>query len=136
MERAKTIVIGTLDHQIFANLNTHLASAAYEVRLVQRGLRILSEILDHEVDLLILDLDLAGVIGIEILPLIRRLRPRLPIILITDDLNLRIRKMAAELGVSYQAYKPVTPSETEAIITAAERLIERSSSFSCQAVMN
>ena len=83
------------------------------------------EILDHDIDLLILDLDLAGVMGIEILPVIRRLRPRLPVILITDDVNSRIRKMAAELGITYQAYKPMTAAETEAIVSATERLMER-----------
>ena len=121
----KTIVIGTLDHHVFENLNSKLAGWNYDIRFVQRGVKILLEILDHEIDLLILDLDLAGVMGIEILPVIRRLRPRLPVILITDDMNTRIRKMAAELGVTYQAYKPINIAQTEAIISATERLMER-----------
>jgi DNA-binding response OmpR family regulator len=125
MKKRKAIVIGTFDYQVFVNLNSKLAGANYDVRFVQRGLKILMEILDHDIDLLILDLDLAGVMGIEILPVIRRLRPRLPVILITDDVNLRIRKMAAELGITYQAYKPMTTAETEAIVSATERLMER-----------
>lgn len=121
----KTIVIGTFDYHVFENLNSKLAGSNYDIRFVQRGVKILLEILDHEIDLLILDLDLAGVMGIEILPVIRRLRPRLPVILITDDMNTRIRKMAAELGVTYQAYKPINIAQTEAIISATERLMER-----------
>ncbi|RPI00973.1 MAG: response regulator [Calditrichaeota bacterium] len=125
MRRRKTIVIGTFDYQVFANLNSKLSGANYDIRFVQRGVKILLEILDNDIDLLILDLDLAGVLGIEILPVIRRLRPRLPVILITEDVNTRIRKMAAELGVTYQAYKPMTNAETEAIVSATERLMER-----------
>jgi DNA-binding response OmpR family regulator len=123
--RRKTIVIGTFDYQVFEHLYTKLSSSYFDVRFVQRGVKILLEILDNEVDLLILDLDLAGVLGIEILPVIRRLRPRLPVILITDDMNTRIRKMAAELGITYQAYKPISVAETEAIVSATERLMER-----------
>lgn len=129
MNRKKTIVIGTFDHQVFVNLNAKLAGANYDVRYVQSGLKILMEILDHDVDLLILDLDLAGMMGIEVLPVIRRLRPRLPIILITDDVNTRIRKLAAELGITYQAYKPMTTAATEAIVSATERLMERRPAF-------
>ncbi len=123
--RRKTIVIGTFDYQVFENLNSKLAGSNYDVRFVQRGVKILLEILDHDVDLLILDLDLAGVMGVEVLPVIRRLRPRLPVILITEDMNARIRKMAAELGVTYQAYKPINTAQTEAIISATERLMQR-----------
>ncbi len=123
--KRKTIVIGTFDYHVFESLNAKLAGSNYNVRFVQRGVKVLLEILDYDADLLILDLDLAGVMGIEILPVIRRLRPRLPVILITEDMNLRIRKMAAELGVTYQAYKPINIAQTEAIVSATERLMER-----------
>jgi len=62
---------------------------------------------------------------VEILPVIRRLRPRLPVILITDAFTHRIRKIAAELGITYQAYKPMSQNETEAIITATEKIVEK-----------
>lgn len=121
----KTVIIGTFDYQIYEHLNEKLESANFTVRLAQRGVKILLEILDNEIDLLILDLDLAGVMGADILPVIRRIRPRLPVILITDDMNAKIRKMAAEMGVTYQAYKPMSNAETNAIALATERLINR-----------
>ena len=123
--KKKTIVIGTFDHEVYEHICAKLGNSKYNVRFVQRGVKILLEILDNEVDLLILDLELTGVMGIEILPVIRRLRPRLPVILITDDMNSKIRKLAAEMGVTYQAYKPMSTAETQAIATATERLMER-----------
>ncbi len=136
MKRTKNIVIGTFDYQMFVNLNARLGAADYNIRFIQRGVKILMEILDNDVDLLILDIDLAGLMGMEILPVIRRLRPRLPIILITDDLNLRIRKMAAELGVTYQAYKPITGEEADAIVSATERIMERKPIFEFENQVN
>lgn len=121
----KSIVIGTFDAQLFEHLRGKLAQADVHIRLVQRGEKILLEILDNDIDLLILDLDLAGAMGIDMLPVIRRLRPRLPMILITEDMNARIRKTAAEVGLIYQAFKPMTNAETDAIATATARFINR-----------
>lgn len=125
--RKKTILVGTFDYNVYESLKARLNNSGHDVRFVQRGVKVLLEILDHDVDLLILDLDLAGVLGMEILPVIRRLRPRLPVILITDDMNTKIRKMAAELGVTYQAYKPMSTMETDAIISTTERIMEKKS---------
>jgi DNA-binding response OmpR family regulator len=121
----KYIVIGTFEQDVYDHLRDRLSNDDAHVTLVQSGSKLLLELLDNKVDLLILDLDVTGVLGIEILPVIRRLRPRLPIILITDDMNAKIRKIAAEMGVTYQAYKPMSNAETQAIATATERLLDR-----------
>ena len=125
LAKKKLIVVGTIDFGVVEGLKQRLNGADYEVRFIQKGISVLVEILDNDVDLLILDLELAGVMGVEILPVIRRLRPRLPVILITDDFTHRIRKIAAELGITYQAYKPMSQNETEAIITATEKIVEK-----------
>ena len=121
----KYIVIGTFDYDVYDHLKDRLCNDDAQVTLVQSGSKLLMELLDKKVDLLIMDLDVTGVLGIEILPVIRRLRPRLPIILITDDMNAKIRKIAAEMGVTYQTYKPMSNAETQAIATATERLLDR-----------
>ena len=123
--KKKLIVVGTIDFGVVEGLKQRLNGENYEVRFVQKGISVLIEILDNDLDLLILDLELAGVMGVEILPVIRRLRPRLPVILITDDFTHRIRKIAAELGITYQAYKPMSQNETEAIISATEKIVEK-----------
>jgi len=123
--KKKLIIIGTIDFGVVEGLKQRLNGENYEVRFIQKGISVLIEILDNDVDLLILDLELAGVMGVEILPVIRRLRPRLPVILITDDFTHRIRKIAAELGITYQAYKPMSQNETEAIISATEKIVEK-----------
>jgi len=121
----KRILIGTLDYEIIKNLGRGFACTDYKIRYAQKGIDVLLEILDNEIDLLILDLELAGIMGIEMLPVIRRLRPRLPVVLIADDYTQKIRKIAAEQGVLYQAFKPISTSETDAIVSASNNVIEK-----------
>ena len=123
--KQKRVVVGTIDFKIIQTLGRRFSTSDYDVCYIQRGVNLLIEILDNNVDLLILDLELAGVMGVEVLPVIRRLRPRLPIILISDDFTHRIRKIAAEQGITYQAYKPVSDNESDAIASAAQEIIGR-----------
>jgi len=121
----KLVIVATIDQKIENTLGKQLSSPDYSLSFVRKGADVLSEILEKEVDLLILDLDLAGVMGIDILPVIRKMRPRLPIILITEDFTYRIRKLVAEQGVIYQALKPMSPNEAGAISMATERIMEK-----------
>ena len=125
-KKTQQIVIGTLDSSIVETLKAKFSGFNFHIHVVQKGLDILTKILDHKIDLLIIDVDLAGMMGVDVLPIVKRLRPRLPVILITDDFNLRIRKIAAEIGVRYQAFKPISDSESSAIASATERIIEKS----------
>ncbi len=124
-ERRKAILVGTIDYRIIEDLNRRLNRDDFDVRFVQKGVHLLTEILDNDIDLLILDLDLAGVMGVEMLPVIRRLRPRLPVILLSDDFTSKIRQTAAELGITYQAFKSVNSTDTDEIVSATEKIIEK-----------
>lgn len=122
----KQILIGTLDNNIVDSLKHKFKGSEFSIHVTQKGLDILTKILDYKIDLLIIDVDLAGMMGVDVLPIVKKLRPRLPVILITDDFNLRIRKIAAEIGVRYQAFKPISDSESNAIAAASEKIIEKS----------
>jgi DNA-binding NtrC family response regulator len=121
----RSVVIGTMDFAVIQALGRRFTSTQYDVRFIQKGVDIISEILDHDVDMLILDLELAGIMGAELLPVIRKLRPRLPIILITDDYTGRIRQLAAEQRIIYQTFKPMSDCNTDAILTATEKTIQK-----------
>ena len=123
--KTNTILIASFDNNVYHNLVNELDEPKRDIRFAQRGTRVLQEILENHIDLLILDVELAGMMGTELLPLIKKLRPRLPVILITDDMNKRVRQMAAELGVTYQAFKPISSHETDAIRSATQKIIDR-----------
>ncbi|MBN2000295.1 response regulator [candidate division KSB1 bacterium] len=125
-EEKERIVIGSIDYDVIRALGRRFNSDEYELVFVQKGVNILHEILEKEVDMLILDLEISGTMNVEILPVIRRLRPKLPIVLITDDFTHQIRQVAAQLGVTYQAFKPMSDNETDAIVSATSQIIQKS----------
>ncbi len=121
----KTILIATFDQSTRQLLTDQLGEHNTRLCFVKSGAHVLMEILEKDVDILLLDVDMQGIIGIEILPIIRKLRPRLPVILITDDFTAQIRKIAAEQGLTFQAHKPGSTVEMEAIVSATEKIIRK-----------
>jgi DNA-binding NtrC family response regulator len=118
----RTVVVATSDRNLEETLRAQLAND-YRVECVRRGADAILQMLEKEIDLLLVDIDMTGQIGMEILPVIRRLRPRLPVILISDDFTYRIRKTAAEQGVTFQSIKPRSSDEAQEIITVMEKII-------------
>jgi DNA-binding response OmpR family regulator len=123
----RLIIVGTVDKMIEDALGKQLNNPNYEVRFVRKAVNVLLETLENVIDILILDMDLVGIDGMEILPIIKKMRPRLPVILITEDYTYRVRKAVAEHGVTYQAFKPMSPAEVGSIRLAAEKILTKKS---------
>jgi DNA-binding NtrC family response regulator len=118
----RTVVVATSDRNLEETLRAQMAND-YRVECVRRGADAILQMLEKEIDLLLVDIDMNGQIGTEILPVIRRLRPRLPVILISDDFTYRIRKTAAEQGVTFQSIKPRSTGEAQEIISVVDKII-------------
>lgn len=119
------IVVATSDHTMEETLRLKLSEKNLQVYFVRRNNEAIIELLDRDIDLLIVDVDMTGGVGIDILPVIRRLRPRLPVILISEDFTYRIRKLAAEQGVTYQSIKPRSALETNDILAIMDKIVAR-----------
>ena len=118
-------MIATTDPEIRSALSERFNSGLFDVHFVPHGVEVILNLLERETDILVLDLDMHGNVGIDVLPVIRKMRPRLPIVVISDDFTNRIRKVAAEQGMTYQAFKPNTQAEVGAIFTATEKILQK-----------
>ena len=125
LPRKRLIVVATIDNVIEGALGKQLRGLDYDVHFVRKGSELLLEALENDVDVLILDLEVVGMSGMDILPILRKMRPRLPIILITEDYTYRVRKVVAEQGITYQTFKPMTPAEAGMIRLAAEKILQK-----------
>ncbi|OPZ68666.1 MAG: Response regulator receiver domain protein [bacterium ADurb.Bin478] len=121
----KRIVLATMDRGMEDALKKHFTQLACEFSCVQRSMEALSDLLDHGLDLLILDMDLYGNVSIDVLPVLRRLRPRLPVVLLSDDLTQNIRTIAAEQGVTYQTEKPHDAAALSSLVDVAASIIAK-----------
>jgi two-component system nitrogen regulation response regulator GlnG len=121
LKRRKRIVLATSDRGIEDSLRKKFGELKYELFTVSRGLEAVTEMLDHDVDLMIVDLDMTGNVGLDVIPVIRRLRPRMPVVMLADDITFQIRKVAAEQGVTYQTNRPRDHHETFEIVRRRKR---------------
>lgn len=121
--RKKQIVVATVDPEVEAIFTRDLADARLQVTCLRKAGEVLLRILEDKVDLLIVDLDLSGIHGIDLVPIVRRSRPRLPIVVISRDFNYQVRQMVAQEGVTYQIFKPVDMREVSEVISTARSLL-------------
>lgn len=91
-----------------------------EIKEVADGNSLVKEVMDHDWDLVISDLDMPGRSGLEALEQIKRLKPHLPVLILsiyTEDLYA-IRALKA--GASGYINKNAAPYE---LITAVQRIL-------------
>lgn len=85
----KRILLADDSPQIRESLSKVLRKADYHVALVAQGGQALDRVLAEEFDLLLLDLNMPGMDGWETLDLLARLKPQLPVLIITAQPDQR-----------------------------------------------
>jgi two-component system, OmpR family, phosphate regulon response regulator PhoB len=105
----------------------HLARASYQVRTAPDGQEALRAVQSQLPDLIVLDLMLPGVSGLEVLRELRR-RPEtkaVPVILLTARREEKDRIEGLELGADDYVAKPFSPQELILRISAVLRRVSR-----------
>jgi DNA-binding response OmpR family regulator len=107
-------------------VSAYLQSAGYETRTAADGAGALRAVADHPPDLVVLDLMMPGIDGLEVM---RRLRSAdraapLPIILLTARGEESDRVVGLRLGADDYVVKPFSPAELVARVDAVLRRIE------------
>lgn len=104
-----------------------LASAGHEVHLAPDGLSALAAIQSREPELLVLDLVMPGMSGIEVCRAVK-LNPftaRIPVLMLTARGDVEHKVEAFEAGADDYLAKPFDPRELRARIVALLRLVRR-----------
>ena len=78
-----------------------------------------------ETDILILDSSLEGIASFDLLPLIKKSNPGLPIISLSDDSSLEMSKRVRLQGIFFLAMKPVDPAEIRMAVGDAFRMLNQ-----------
>jgi DNA-binding response OmpR family regulator len=118
------ILIVEDDSPVAKFLSSGLEGEHYEVRIATTG-RQVSQIMDASpCDLIILDLNLPDVNGMEVLRQVRNARPHLPVLILTGSARVEDRVDGLDSGADDYLTKPFAFSELTARIRA---LLRRSS---------
>jgi DNA-binding NtrC family response regulator len=98
-----------------------LTEAGYEVDTVESGLEGMSRALDGRFDLVVTDLKMPDLDGMELVRSLRAKRPATAIVVITGYATVPSAVEATKLGVSDYVEKPFTPDQ---LMEAANRAME------------
>ena len=112
MPETKSILFAISDEgmkgQVFEVLD---GIATYSLTWVGDSADLLLKILDKDIDLAIIDENLAGMAGSKLIQIIKKSRPRIPLIIISSGDSKEELARVLEQGVFYFIIKPINGEE-------------------------
>ncbi len=126
-----TILVVDDDVLILQSLKKLFTTRGYEVILSPNPFEIIKKTKDNKIDLVILDLMLPEIDGFEVIELIRRTEPELPIIMLSGDTNIVSKTSALMMGADDYITKPF---EAEELIARVERTLTRAFCFKATSI--
>jgi len=115
-----TILIGSSDSALLGMLEGLVSdNFGNKVVCVNETSDFLLEILDKRVDLTIIDVNLSGLPTAKTIQIFKKCRPRIPVIVISDDYSVETGSSIMEHGVFYYLYKPIEPDSLREIVQSA-----------------
>lgn len=127
-EPAKRILIVEDELKIAQLLADYLVGSSFEPHQLHRGDRVKAWLASHPCDLILLDLMLPGLDGLEVCKQIRQ-HSNVPIIMITARVEEIDRLIGLELGADDYICKPFSPREVVARVKAVIRRVVNQTSL-------
>ena len=120
MGRNKILLVD--DEEIMrSSLSDWLKEDGYYVLAVEDGYKAIEKVQEEEWDLAVVDLKMPKIDGLEVLKRINKIRPQLPVVIITAYATVDTAVMAIKEGAADYIVKPFNPEEISVVIA---RLVE------------
>lgn len=113
----KTILIASDDKTTTECILNVIDEDQFRTICLTKASEVLLNILDVDLDLLIIDTELSGIPGIEVMPIIKKLRPNVPIIIVSSDNSFEIGQQIAKLGIWSNLNKPIETDKLECFLS-------------------
>jgi DNA-binding NtrC family response regulator len=131
MPETKSILFAISDEGMKAQVSEVLNGiATYSLTWVGDSGDLLLKILDKDIDLAIIDEDLAGMAGSKLIQIIKKSRPRIPLIIISSGNSKEELARVLEQGVFYFIIKPINGQELKEAVDSGLKL--KGSGVRCQ----
>ena len=117
-----SVVLSSKDPHVKNPLKAFFNERGYQVIIEGQGSSALLKALEEPVDLFINDFPEDGDLNLDIIEIIRKMKPRVPIVGLCANTSLAIIRKLSEVGVFYCAMKPIQIGEMEKVVEAVERL--------------
>ncbi|NIR50045.1 response regulator [candidate division KSB1 bacterium] len=101
------ILIACRDNECRIHLLRMLSKPTVTVDSVTEDEDVLLQMLEKDYDALIVDLDMLSFDGLKMVKILRRMRPKVPLVVISNDPSKELGGKILQEGVIYYAVKPV-----------------------------
>lgn len=117
-----SILVASSAEETKREVMAFLLERGHRVKVVERGSEAILALFDEEPDLIVIDLELIEIPGLKTIELMKRLRPRIPLIVLSGDASMETGGRVLEKGVFSYFIKPLDlPFFGEVIDCALER---------------
>ena len=117
-----SVVLSSKDPHVKNPLKAFFSERGYQVIIEGQGSSALLKTLEKQVDLFINDFPEDDDLNLDIIEIIRKMKPRVPIVGLCANTSLNNIRKLSEAGVFYCAMKPIQIGEMEKVLEAVERL--------------
>ncbi len=106
----KKILLAEDDRNLSRSVDILLTLDGFEVISVYNGEEALTKLCQQKYDLLITDIVMPHLNGFELVTKIKKVNPKIPIMVVSGKLNDSLIHDLHEMGVEYVLPKPINPS--------------------------
>ena len=121
LKAIRSVVILTEDPNVINQLGKTFMNHDYSIIIEKSKIKSIIKILEQHIDLIILDTDHFETSIFDLISIIQKTRPRLPIVVISENNSIQMLRTLAQQGVFYCIIKPVRSSEIEKVLEAIVR---------------
>ena len=104
------------DEEMRSLLKEVLEEEGFETECASNGSEALRDIAKQPFDLIVTDIEMPGLTGLDILPEMKKLRPEASIIVMTSFANKEVHRRSLEKGASGYLEKPIHIKKLKALI--------------------
>lgn len=130
----KSSIIASEDTSVINQMTDILLQHDFTITIEKSIMKIISKLLECNINLLILDLDSPQSINFDSIDIIRKLRPKLPIIVLSTDNSLETLKALAQKGIFYSTTKPIETDEIQEVLEGVGQFYRKNGKHSNCAV--
>ncbi len=117
---SKSILFATSEESVKEQVFEALEGIdTYSITLVEDSGDLLLKILDTDIDLAIIDMKLAGISVFKLVEIIKKSRPRIPLIIISSGNSKETLARVLEQGVFYFIIEPIVGEELRNAVESA-----------------
>jgi DNA-binding NtrC family response regulator len=125
----KVILVASEDQHVVQVFGQAVTNSSYKLLVEKNKLRSVWEILSNRVACIVIDLKPHDEENAAFINIIKKIRPRLPIVIISAEEKYDSTDLLEESGVFYRTFKPLREEEIKQLMEGIDRIIQRNQDY-------